>query len=95
MIREIVADLRGLLPTSCRVVERNGWVVITTPTTIARLRPERAEMLIARLPVEPSQRSIAVVDALTRRPYQHPKRRIILALAKLRRRVPCLALDLE
>ena len=87
MIREIVADLRLMLPARCRVSQRNGWILLQIPDATIRLRPARAETLIARLPITPSQRSISVVEAICLPPHQHPKRRIMRALAKLRRPV--------
>lgn len=82
LIREVVADLRAVLPPSVGVQAGTGWLYVSIDGERVRLSLSSAEVLLRRLPPVACPASERVI----REWLPHPYGRIRKALWRLRRR---------
>lgn len=82
LIREVVADLRAVLPRTVGVYAGTGWLYVAIDGERMRLTMTDGEVLLRRLPPVACEDSEHMIRGM----LPHPIKRIRRALWRLRRR---------
>lgn len=84
MIRDVAADLSGVLPSSVAVVVRHGAIFLRHDGRVLRLTATAGDALLRRLPTLPGRASLDVIEDAMGPPVWRMRR----ALRRLRRPTP-------
>lgn len=80
MIKDVAADLRGMLPSSVGVRVGRGWIHLRIDGQEARISATDADALLRRLPAVPSPSS----ERTIREWMPHPRAQIRAAMWRLK-----------